>query len=1596
MSTVQNETDIGPDESDTETDSAQYLKRDNGRSTGGSRDAESQAPSIVEILEDVRQEEQGEGDKLYNGEFSGVYGNILDEEEVASSSVINGDVLASPGKEKPSSADGSLSNPDDTPSIQNSILSSPGRYPHLSGRGHSPSSSLRPFDRRFQARLSQSPLSSPRPTSPAFLTAHSRHSSALSQLVHDSGDVDTPDAPWEVVRWTKLRKMSGQAFSEVGKRKFGRPTCIAVSASIALGTSKGMILIFDYHQTLQTIIGPGTQAVESGSVTSITFSADHSAVAGGYANGAIFTWDTAKPAKPSLQIPSTDQSRVQASDHDGHVSGAAVLHIGFLGTRHTALVSADDKGMAFSHFASRGMGAFTRSIRTTRILGRYPEPSLSVTRPKKPSSVLAFAPLPLGNAMLTTDDMGLVAMLTPYLLVIVSTIPVAQTQHKASRPKELAAHGTMSAALAWFPAMKTSADDAAKNAPSSLAKLAYCWSNILTVLDVHEADVPEGSAKDKSPELQFIPRKRWKADEAIVAIQWLSRSVLSVITVSQQLIILEDSVLQVTDSSDMIKKHIYHVDLFSQQLGQLVEKLDEEDTSMHGVVADAFYMSFKTYKGRLFLLGFSDVSMGTMSNWADRLLALMEEGNFIGAIGLATSYYNGEGDKATVGLPEDDASRHSVVQEKLTEMMSASLKYAFGRNQKAGTSKLADRQLGELGTACFNACFSIEDMDFLFDDVYTWYADEQVEGLFLHILEGYITNGSVRILPPSVLKDLIGYFVQGGRDSELEETLCLLNPETMDIDQITSLCKKHRLYDALFYVWNQALGDYTTILEDLLYLEEDKTNDSGSEGDPSSTKSANPTSKVFPYLSYILTGRIYPTGELMEEAKATLAKAEIYDLLFSSGRRDTIAIENLSNNMTLSLPHLRHILKLDASSFLSMLNEAFEDSFLNGSNEILNGQKRTAELSEEQRFGLSVNRQFIISILLEVILPPDFDEEDVIYLDMFIARNIAKFSQFILLPGSTLQRVMVELCTYSSEETAEDCQLSIEYLLSVFQPPDPPSMIPILSSAHFYRIIKLIYSSEKKYAALLTTCFEDRENPQAIFDCITDCLKPGSELSSKQIEDIRSVIVEHASDLIEAGLTHAASIMDAFAPDLHGVLLETLSDDDHAQFQYLKEVLEPSEPKIPADTTPRASLNQKFVEQYVRLLCDYDPHHVSDYIGNLQAGELRLDYVLPALESSGIVDAAVVIMAREGKTRESIDRLTQYLRTLGAALIGLLDGAHETPDAANTQETSDDLVKSLQKYIRIGVWLCQSQTKSVANTRDKDKAMNRRPLLTDTLTLDEELWLDLVDAVVQVTRDVGDALEFRLDNEIGAEIRVRTETTKSRPIDISKVLSSLRAMVQETFTALLTATTVPPTNDVRQKDLSFLRIFRAFLDRVSLSSPSISNLRAVLSAIFSAYSYEESLLDLANKLLDKDLFVHVAEVSSMRRRGWRPLGQVCEGCGKRVWGPGVGGGIWDAWVEASQAGDTVGGKVKATRSSAGPNDDGKGKTAASIEDDTVELDMTADPATDARKGGNLGPLVVFACRHVFHRRCLARMKPREDEPDVDESRSMGLSCPLCI
>jgi vacuolar protein sorting-associated protein 8 len=1465
-----------------------------------------------------------------------------------------------------------ISIPDDSPSIQvwrrpfwpteylqpqGSALSSPrSEAPsfHSPGPRASPTGLHRPFDRRFQSRLSASPLNSPRAISPAFLNSHSRQSSLVSIGFQGAPEPDPSSTPWDVVRWTKLRKITGQAFSEVGKRNFGRPTCMAITTNIVIGTSKGIVLVFDYQQNPKATIGMGTKAVECGAVTSLAISADHTTIAAGHAEGHIFTWEIARSARPFLHIPPIDVGLAQSRKTDGHVSGVAVLHVGFLGYRHTAIVSADDRGMAFSHLATRGMGAVGRTVRTTRVLGRYPDIISRGPKLRKASSVMAFSPLPLGNIEQGTDDLGLVAMMTPYLLVIVSTTPIAQTQHKSARPKEVAAHSAMSAALAWFPALKLKGE----KAEVSKTKLMYCWSNVLTVLEVTVHEPSEPVDKDKPPTLEFKARSRWRGEEAIVAVQWLSRSVLAVLTITQQLLILEDISMHVADSFDLLQKHIFHADLYSQQLHGLVEQLDEEDSSMHGVVADAFHMSFRAYKGRLFLLGFNDVSIGSLSNWADRLLALMEAGDFIGAIRLATAYYTGDAEKLTIGLPEEDAARQAVVRERLLEMISASLKYAFGHNQQAGSVQLEAPQLKDLAKASISACVSVGDADFLFDEVYSWYDENNEPQVFLDELEPYIMDGQVTSLPPAAVKALIEHFMTTHTVSNLEEIICLLDTSTMDIDQVMSLCKKYNLYDAYIYVWNRTLHDYVGPLEELLSMAHASSGPNGHAH--SNLESLNNAQKVFPYLSFIWTGRTYPIGVTMEHGETTLAKSQTYSFFFSgglqaaklSGRKEPSALQK-------PFPNLHKILSYDTASFMSVLNEAFEDNFLNDGSDSANAAGDEDRNLDQQR--TVVNRQYIVRILLEIMTASEFEVEDTIFLDMFIARNLPKYPQYILLTGTTLHRVLVRLCRYPSDDMADDCELSVEYLLSMYHPPDMQSLIPMFQEAKFFRVLKSIFKSERQYPQLVSTYFLTHHDEDGVFATISECLEEGSSLTVKQRREVLDVIKEHARELARIDLRQAAITSDRIAPDLHDVFLLALSNDGHSQYEYLKALFDSQHLK-------GENLDQKsstLVERYVQLMCQYNPSDVADFINSLKTGDLRLEEVLPSLESSGIIDAAIILLARRGQVKDAMERLIKQLDTLEAALLGILHTAEDSPDAVNTDEAVHVLLESVTKYSGVGIWLCQTQTKFAQRSRSVAKSPKRSSSARGALSFEDLLWLDLINAVVRITKNVSPPRDAQIRADDAIE-------------------SSIRAVVQKVFTALLTATT-SRDGSIDRNDFSFLRILRAFLTHAAATSPSLSQLRTVIASIFSAYAYEESLLSLANLMLDKDLFVHVDEVFKMRQKGWRPRGQICEVCRRRVWGPGTGTPIWEAW-EAKQNTDSMKRRQPLHMTLVDQDESGRGKGKAA-ELKSEEFDTAApDP-------GGMGPIVVFSCRHVYHRKCLGvREGSRQGTPLPEH---LELACPAC-
>ena len=602
---------------------------------------------------------------------------------------------------------------------------------------------------------------------------------------------------------------------------------------------------------------------------------------------------------------------------------------------------------------------------------------------------------------------------------------------------------------------------------------------------------------------------------------------------------------------------------------------------------------------------------------------------------------------------------------------------------------------------------------------------------------------------------------------------------------------------------------------------------------------------------------------------------------------------------------------------------------------------------------------------------------------MFIARSLPKYPGQLVLSGSLLTQVLQRLCEPPTDELREDCQLSVEYLLSAYKPPDMTGLVQALRAARFFRVLKTVFRGERMFVDLVGVYLEDPEDRVGVFDCVRECLRKGTGASAKQVAAVKRIVLDHAVDLADIDVVLSARTLSACAADLLQPVVDALQDS-YQRFTFLRTLLEPGLMQHSTTTAAAVPMNdaQKamFTEQYIQLMCQQDPTRVAGYVDTLPTSNLHLDHILPAMEEAGVIDAAVMLLSKDGRARDAIDRLVAHLQSLEQALTSLLTSAADAPDDVATYEAAEDLTQAVEKYTKVGIWLCQGQSANIQR-RQRPRTNLVWDVSEDDLDLDEYLWLNLVDAVVQVTKNAGGAAH-QYDDQL--------TSTGQEVIDVNQIVASLRGNVQQTFTALLSATATSSAKQssdsttTRHNNQSFLRILRAFLTRAATTAPSLADLRAVLSDIFSAYAFEQGVLTLANELLGSDVFIEIKQVHDLRQRGWRPRSQVCEHCKRRAWGQGVGEPIWDAWIVKEQTRKAEKARKLVER--------GSGEEARRLERGKAK----AKTAISAERGGEEDEesrkltLVVFACRHVYHRVCL--------DPgfrDGNSATEERLKCPLC-
>jgi len=394
----------------------------------------------------------------------------------------------------------------------------------------------------------------------------------------------------DVFKWTPLRNINNDIFSSKlsqpstsGASVLGSPTVLAANGLICIGTERGTILVYDFKQTLKCICGSDSsgvpypffmcsdiltlnspQANTVGPVSSLALSHDHTYVASGHTTGHIQLFDLHKPQVPARFVAPPPLAAIVSGRKEGHLLGSRIVSIGFVAERHTAIVSADEHGLAFSH--SLGKLLFVEASDILRILGKYPKevvasfhPSTSTTQnqpvPTTPSrgrktryTVLAMMALPLGTSPHPTDGYNIIALLTPAKLVIVGLKPTPKTWFKRPRDEAQESASWSKAkwrgTLVWFPSVSTSANGKVVNGNGvlhagdvSTPVLAYSWGATLHLISVSVSRVKQITHNPRSGRAIEVEvgnivvedKGKWTSDDTILAMQRLNANVGSFI-----------------------------------------------------------------------------------------------------------------------------------------------------------------------------------------------------------------------------------------------------------------------------------------------------------------------------------------------------------------------------------------------------------------------------------------------------------------------------------------------------------------------------------------------------------------------------------------------------------------------------------------------------------------------------------------------------------------------------------------------------------------------------------------------------------------------------------------------------------------------------------------------------------------------------------------------------------------------------------------------------------------------------------------------------------------------------------------------------------
>ncbi|GMF04549.1 unnamed protein product [[Candida] boidinii] len=475
-----------------------------------------------------------------------------------------------------------------------------------------------------------------------------------------------------------------------------------------------------------------------------------------------------------------------------------------------------------------------------------------------------------------------------------------------------------------------------------------------------------------------------------------------------------------------------------------------------------------------------------------------------------------------------------------------------------------------------------------------------------------------------------------------------------------------------------------------------------------------------------------------------------------------------------AFPYLFLLLKYDSCQMFACLNEAFEDDLMNDDeiNYYSNGSGNSGSYSASASasastsspssssassswntngYELKVSRQYIIEILLGIFNEnyDDFTPNDKTYLAIFIARNYPKYNQFLRLSDYILDDIIDKLCKYSDPNLKDDCELSLQSLLSIYKPTHIDTMIPIFEKVGFYNALLSIYRSENKVLDLLELWLKTKQDTKrkkhgAVKD--TENNSDKDFLSDFKIEELFNSIPEmieacilsvddfykiELENLFKDNLeifinTNPIEICKIFNKYLPSISIEILNlQDSLNKYYYIKELID-----LEKQSALSFPLSKDIKFEYIKLLNEYEKSKMKGYILSLDESLIDFEKLIYFLKQNRLRNIVYEIYKKDRKYEEALREVIAELNSIGDELIEKLDSDENTAekDAKLLNNNNDDYYKDIElklwDYLIMGFDVCEEYQKfersnihngtSKKNKKELTKSESMLLLITET------------------------------------------------------------------------------------------------------------------------------------------------------------------------------------------------------------------------------------------------------------------------------------------